>query len=67
MEAEMKELHALLDYIIKHNQEHSEEIETLSQKAMNLGKTAVYDYLVKGVEQMKASNESLKKALDKLS
>ena len=66
MESEMKELDALLEYIIKHHKEHLEEINTLAQKAIGLGKTKVYDDLLKSIEQMNRSNESLKKALENL-
>lgn len=66
MQTEMRELDTLLDYIIKHNKEHAEEIKNLAQKAKDLGKVAVYDDLTKGVEQMNRSNESLKSALNKL-
>jgi hypothetical protein len=64
MDAEMKELNALLDYLIKHNKDHAEEIMVLAQKARALGETAVHDNLTKGVEHMERSNESLEKALN---
>ena len=63
MDAEMKELDALLDYLIKHNKDHAEEITVLAQRAKDLGETAVYDNLTKGVEHMERSNESLEQAL----
>ncbi len=63
MDAEMKELDALLDYLIKHNKDHAEEITVLAQKAKDIGETAVCDHLTKGVEHMERSNESLEKAL----
>ena len=63
MDAEMKELDALLDYLIKHNKDHAEEITVLAQKAKGLGENSVYDDLTKGVEHMERSNESLERAL----
>jgi hypothetical protein len=66
MNAEMKELDALLDYLIKHNKDHAEEITVLAQKAKDLGETTVHDNLTKGVEYMERSNESLEKALNNL-
>ena len=43
MQPEMKELDALLEYTIKHNKEHAEELRNLAQKAKALQKAAVYD------------------------
>ncbi len=62
MDGEMKELDALLDYLIKHNKDHAEEIMVLAQKAKDLGEIAVYVNLIKGVEHMERSNESLEQA-----
>jgi hypothetical protein len=66
MNDQMKELDALLDYLIKHNKDHAEEITVLAEKAKSLGETTVYDNLTKGVEHMERSNESLEKALSVL-
>ncbi len=66
MESEMMKLDALLDYTIKHNSEHAEELKSLAQKARELGKTAVYDDLTRGIEQMHVANETLGVALKKL-
>lgn len=63
MDKEMRELDVLLDYLIKHNSEHADEITTLAQKARQLGEDTVYDDLIKGVECMKQSNKSLEHAL----
>ncbi|UCH43116.1 MAG: hypothetical protein JSW16_00840 [Dehalococcoidales bacterium] len=66
MDSEMKKLDILLDYTINHNSEHAEELKDLAQKAMELGKTAAYDELMRGVEQMNEANETLASALKKL-
>lgn len=66
MESEMMKLDTLLDYTIKHNSEHAEELKSLAQKAKELGKTTVYDELVRGVEQMNSANEALAVALKRL-
>ena len=66
MESEMMKLEALLDYTIKHNNEHAEDLKTLAQKAKDLGKTAVYQDLMQGVEQMDKANVTLTAALKKL-
>ena len=66
METEMAKLDTLLEYTIKHNSEHAEELEKLAQKAKDLGKTLVYDELMRGVEQMTSANETLAVALKRL-
>ena len=66
MQDDMKELEVLLDYLIKHNKEHAEEITVLARKAKDLGSTAVHDDLVQGVEEMNKSNKSLEHALGNL-
>lgn len=66
MDSEMKKLDILLDYTINHNSEHAEELKDLAQKARELGKTAAYDELMRGVEQMNTANETLAGALKRL-
>ena len=66
MESEMMKLDTLLDYTIKHNSEHAEDLKSLAQKANELGKAAVYDELMRGVEQMNRANETLAVALERL-
>jgi len=66
MEPEMMKLGTLLDYTIRHNSEHAEELKSLAQKAKELGKTKVYDELMRGVEQMNSANETLAVALQRL-
>ena len=63
MDGEMRELEALLEYLVKHNGDHAGEIMDLATRAEALGKTEVYDHLVRGVELLNESNESLKAAL----
>ena len=66
MESEMTKLAALLDYTIEHNHEHAEDLKNLARKAKDLGKTAVYRDLMRGVEQMDKASETLASALKKL-
>lgn len=66
MESEMMKLEALLDYTIKHSREHAEDLKNLARKAKDLGKTAVYQDLMTGVEQMDKASETLAAALKKL-
>jgi hypothetical protein len=66
MEDAMRELEALLDYLIKHNEDHAGEILGLAERAKSLGKKEAYDHLAKGVDLLTASNESLRAALQTL-
>ena len=66
MDSEMKKLDILLEFTINHNSEHAEELKDLAQKARELGKTAAYDELMRGVEQMNTANETLGSALKML-
>ena len=63
MEGEMRELEALLEYLVKHNGDHAGEIMDLAARAEALGKIEVYEQLVRGVDLLNESNESLKAAL----
>ena len=63
MEGEMRELDALLEYLVKHNKDHAGEIMELAGRAEALGKAEVYERLVRGVELLNESNESLEAAL----
>ena len=63
MESGMRELEALLEYLVKHNGDHAGEIMDLAARAEALGKVEVYDHLVRGVDLLNDSNESLKAAL----
>lgn len=63
MQDTMKELDALLDYLINHNKDHADEIIALAKKAHALGRNLVHDDLMRGVEAMNISNEHLMRAL----
>jgi hypothetical protein len=66
MQSDMKELDGLLDYTIRHNKEHAEELKNLAKKASELGKSRVDDEIKRGVEQLNQANQSLEKALKQL-
>lgn len=66
MDSEMMKLETLLDYTVKHNSEHADELKGLAEKAKELGKMAAYDQLIRGVQQMKEANETLVIALKEL-
>ena len=62
MDDAIKKLNVLLDYIIKHNAEHAEEIRELAEGAKRLGETAAQAKIESGVELLLRSNEELKAA-----
>ncbi len=66
MDSEMIKLETLLDFTVKHNCEHAEELESLAERAKELGKIAAYDQLIQGVRQMNTANETLSLALRRL-
>jgi hypothetical protein len=49
--------------LIKHNRDHAGEIMELAERAQNLGNTAAYEHIVRGVDLLNDSNESLEAAL----
>jgi hypothetical protein len=62
----LHELEVLLEYLVKHNQEHAAEITELAARAEALGKQTAYDHLTRGVALMNDSNTSLQAALTAL-
>ncbi len=66
MQSDMKELDSLLDYTIRHNEEHAKELENLAEKARELGKGRVDEEIKRGVEQLNQANQSLERALKQL-
>ena len=66
MSDSMKELDALLGYLIGHNKDHAEEITELAEKALALGKTRTHSELLAGVRAMNESTEHLEAALKEL-
>jgi len=63
MEHTMEELATLLQYLVKHNEDHAAELLELAGRARELGKQDAYDHLATGVELLKGSNTSLQAAL----
>ena len=59
----MQELEALLNYLVKHNDEHASEISELAGRAREMGKHDTFRHLTEGVELLLQSNESLRAAL----
>jgi hypothetical protein len=63
MEGGRRELETLLEYLVKHNEDHAGEIMDLATRAQAMGKTEARGHLVRGVDLLKDSNEELKAAL----
>lgn len=63
MDPSLREIRGLLDYMIKHNRDHAGEIMELAERAQTMGNTAAYQHIVRGVELLNESNESLQAAL----
>lgn len=63
MEHTMQELAVLLQYLVKHNEDHAAEILELAERARALGKQDAYDHLARGVQLLRDSNTSLEAAL----
>jgi hypothetical protein len=66
MPSELSKLSALLNYTVKHNREHAEELESLAREAKQAGMSAAYTHLMRGLEQMNNANEHLEQALRSL-
>ena len=62
----MEKLKILLRHWIEHNEEHSEEFREWAEKAKGFGEDEVRDNILEAVEQLKAANEFLDRALVKL-
>ncbi len=63
MDPALRDLDTLLQYLVKHNDEHAAEVMELASRAQALGKADAHEHLVKGVALMNQSNESLRAAL----
>jgi len=63
---EIKQLAALLDYMIKHNDEHAEEVKEYADRAKTLGNEEAHADIAKGVALLIQSNDMLKQARKRL-
>lgn len=66
MEVEREKLITLLNYLIEHNGEHSEELVQLVDKAKTIANDAVLDNIREAAGLMSESTEHLKQALMEL-
>ncbi len=63
---ELSKFLILLNHTAEHIKEHIEKLENLAAEAKGLGKTEVYDDMVKAVEKMNSANKILGDALERL-
>jgi hypothetical protein len=66
-EEEREKLKILLGHWVEHNREHSEEFRKWAGKVADFGETIVHHNILEAVQQMDKANESLLRALEKLS
>ena len=64
--SDMEILEILLSYWVKHNQEHTKEFKKWAERAKHSENIAVHDDILMAVEQTDNANESLLKALERL-
>lgn len=62
MDEATKKLAVLLDYLIKHNAEHADEINDIAAGVAKLGNETAQKSIENGVDLLLQSNEALKKA-----
>jgi hypothetical protein len=67
IEGGKERLTTLLNYLIKHNEEHSAELIELAEKAKTAANDVVRDDILEAARLMDASTESLKLAFMELS
>jgi len=63
---DMERLRVLIKHWIEHNEEHAGEFRKWAEKAKSSGNSAVCDDILNSVEKLKAANEHLRVALEKL-
>ena len=66
MATAIEELRLLLEYLVKHNQEHANELMDLAARVKAQGHETAYDHMARGVDLLNGSNQSLQEALDEL-
>ncbi|MFZ7133411.1 MAG: hypothetical protein ACOWWR_13745 [Eubacteriales bacterium] len=62
-----EKLKILINHLIGHNEDHAQEIVGLAETAKELGSNEAHDLLLQGVDELRTSNISLKKAFDLIS
>jgi hypothetical protein len=67
IEGEKKRLTTLLNYLIKHNEEHSGELIELAEKVKTVANDVVRDDILEAARLMGESTEFLKQAFMELS
>ena len=66
MATAIEELRLLLEYLVKHNQEHADELMDLAARVKAQGNEKAHDHMAKGFDLLNESNLSLQEALEEL-
>jgi hypothetical protein len=66
MATALQELRVLLEYLVKHNQDHATELMDLAGRVKAEGHERAYDHMVKGADLLDESNRALREALEEL-
>ena len=61
-----EELRVLLEYLVKHNQDHATELMELATRVKAQGHEKAYDHMKKGAGLLDESNRALQEALREL-
>ncbi len=64
--SDKEKLCTLLDYLIEHNKEHSQEIAEWAEKARALGEDEASERMFGAVKEMDKASEFLSQALERL-
>ena len=65
-EDEKIQLKTMLNYLIDHNEEHSQEFREWAEKAKTSGESEVCDQILQAADDLDRANEALNRALQKL-
>lgn len=63
----IKELTALITYLVNHNESHTKELEELGESLKKEGKLEAYNDVLNAVSDYRKGNEKLKSSLTKIS
>ena len=63
---DLKEIEALLNYMIHHNEEHNEEVTEIGKRIKNHGYPDVFELITEATKEFSKGNELLSKALEKI-
>lgn len=65
-QTDKEKLEILLNYWVRHNRQHGEELRRWAEKGKRFGQVKVHNDILKAVQQIDKANEFLLRALEKL-